>query len=85
MDIHLLPGAEAVAAGMSQAKVPPGQQPEELAAEEQKVVLVQRRELDRDLDLTGTRSGRLRDIDDVHYVFWSSELGDLDGTHTDSR
>lgn len=28
MDIHLLPGAEAVAAGMSQAKVPQGQQPE---------------------------------------------------------
>jgi Rod binding domain-containing protein len=28
MDIHLLPGAEAVAAGMSQAKVPRSQQPE---------------------------------------------------------
>jgi Rod binding domain-containing protein len=28
MDIHLLPGAEAVAAGMGQAKVPQGQQPD---------------------------------------------------------
>ena len=28
MDIHLLPGAEAAAAGMSQARVPQGQQPE---------------------------------------------------------
>jgi hypothetical protein len=47
-------------------------------------VLVQRRELDSDRDLAGTRRGRLRDIDDAHDVLRPSELGDLDGTHVDS-
>jgi hypothetical protein len=48
-------------------------------------VQVQWCELDRDLDLAGTWSGRLREIDDAHDVLWVSELGDLDGTHWDSR
>jgi hypothetical protein len=47
-------------------------------------VPVQRRELDSDLDLAGTRRWLLRDIDEAHDVFRSSELGDLDGTHVDS-
>jgi hypothetical protein len=38
----------------------------------------------RDLDLAGTRSGRLRDIDDAHDVLWPSELGDLEGAHMGS-
>jgi hypothetical protein len=59
--------------------------PQERAADEQKVVLVERRELDSGLDLAGTWSGRLLDLDDAHDVLWSSELGDLDGTHVDSR
>jgi hypothetical protein len=42
-------------------------------------------QLDCDLNLAGTRSGRLRDIDDAQDVFWSSELGDLDSAHVGCR
>jgi len=58
--------------------------PQLRAADEQKVVFVQRRELDSDLDLEGTRRRRLLSIDDAHDVLCSSELPDLDGTHVDS-
>src|SRR6185437_11166403 len=39
-----------------------------------KVVFVQGRELNSDLDLEGARRRRRRDIDDVQDVLWSSEL-----------
>ena len=58
--------------------------PQERAADEKKVVFVQGRELDSDPDLGGARRRRLRGIDDVQDVLWSSELCDLDGTHVDS-
>jgi hypothetical protein len=59
--------------------------PQERATGEQQVVLVQRRELDGDLDLAGSGRGRLLEFDDAHDVLRPSELGDLDGTHAGSR
>ena len=37
-----------------------------------------------DLDLAGTGSRRLWEIDEAQHVLWFSELGDLDGTHNSS-
>jgi hypothetical protein len=62
-----------------------GHQGRGLAADDQEIVQVQRREFDCDFDLVGTRIRRLGEIDDSHDFVRISEPGDLDGAHSDSR